>query len=304
MKTALDIDEQIARLKEHGMCFDDEVKAKEILLDVGYYRLGFYSFPFEKSFPDVINRDHKLREGTNFTSIVELYYFDYDLRRILSNYLNRIEVNIRTQITYIVSNRYKSSPTWFVNPSVMKKEYISHFPKAVYNTISDNPAIKRHHTKYINDKYAPAWKTLEFMTLGNLIMLYHNLKDKELQKEIALHYKCSFGVFCNYMETIRIVRNKCAHGNCLYNMNLSKGIKKRPANIEEKDKHNIKGGIEVIRYFLNQISSNRLKDMDNSLHALMRTARSKQAQDIISACTGLCEYCSCKDKQQTINKYC
>ena len=46
MKKAYTIEEQIARLKSNGMIFDNEEKAKEILLDVGYYRLGFYSFPY------------------------------------------------------------------------------------------------------------------------------------------------------------------------------------------------------------------------------------------------------------------
>lgn len=44
MKKAYTIEEQIARLKSNGMIFDNEEKAKEILLDVGYYRLGFYFF--------------------------------------------------------------------------------------------------------------------------------------------------------------------------------------------------------------------------------------------------------------------
>lgn len=51
MKKALKLDDQILKLKSRGMIFQDEEKAKEILLDVGYYRLGFYSFPFEKTFP-------------------------------------------------------------------------------------------------------------------------------------------------------------------------------------------------------------------------------------------------------------
>lgn len=46
MKKAYTIDQQIARLKSNGMMFDNEEKAKEILLDVGYYRLGFYSILF------------------------------------------------------------------------------------------------------------------------------------------------------------------------------------------------------------------------------------------------------------------
>ena len=39
--------EQIQRLQERGMCFDwDEKKVKDVLLDIGYYRLGFYWCPF------------------------------------------------------------------------------------------------------------------------------------------------------------------------------------------------------------------------------------------------------------------
>ena len=46
MKKALKIDKQMQLLEERGVIFDDKSKAEEILLDVGYYRLGFYAFPF------------------------------------------------------------------------------------------------------------------------------------------------------------------------------------------------------------------------------------------------------------------
>ena len=51
MKRATTIEEQIILLKDRGMTIEDEEKAKEILLDIGYYRLGFYWFPFEKTYP-------------------------------------------------------------------------------------------------------------------------------------------------------------------------------------------------------------------------------------------------------------
>lgn len=44
IKVAIDVDEQISLLRQRGMIIDDEDKAKEVLLDVGYYRLGFYWF--------------------------------------------------------------------------------------------------------------------------------------------------------------------------------------------------------------------------------------------------------------------
>ena len=172
-KKATTIKEQIELLKNRGMSIPDEQKTEEILLDVGFYRLGFYAFPFEKTFPNLNNRTHQYKEGTNFTDVVELYYFDYDLRNILMYYLNRIEVNLRTFITYTVSNYYKDSPTWFVDSAVMNRSYIDDFEVKVYKTIRENPVIKRHHQKYINDRFAPAWKTVEFMTLGNICSLFY-----------------------------------------------------------------------------------------------------------------------------------
>ena len=42
-KKALTAKEQIVVLKKRGMTFDcGEIKAEEILLDIGYYWLGFY----------------------------------------------------------------------------------------------------------------------------------------------------------------------------------------------------------------------------------------------------------------------
>ena len=44
---AKNVDEQIDLLQSRGMIINDIEKAKEVLLDVGYYRLGFYWFPYE-----------------------------------------------------------------------------------------------------------------------------------------------------------------------------------------------------------------------------------------------------------------
>ena len=285
MKIAFDIDEQITRLESYGVIFDDVDKAKEILLDVGYYRIGFYSFPFEISFPELENRTHQVNEGTTFKGIYDLYEFDTKLRRLLLNALERIEVNIRTQITYIVSNFYKSSPTWFADSNLMNSDFVDTFEDKVYKTLRDNPIIKRHHNKYINDKYAPAWKSIEFMTLGNLTSLYRAIKDESLKLEIAKRYGCTIRVFINYLETIRVIRNKCAHGNCIYNTEVAKGIVTKPANIPEDCRHNINGVICVIRYLLGKISDSRRKELEGAILDLMNCERDRNTNDIIKNCT-------------------
>lgn len=287
-KKATTIEEQIALLKSRGMLIPDEQKAKEVLMDIGFYRLGFYAFPFEITFPRLNHRTHKYRLNTSFPDIVDLYYFDYDLRKILTHYLNRIEVNMRTYITYIVSNHYKTVPTWFVDSNIMKNSYIADFESKVYDTIKGNPVIKRHHDKYINDRFAPAWKTIEFMTLGNLCSLFKNIKDQDLKLNIAQHYGCGLGVFINYIDTIRVIRNSCAHGNCIYNITLAKAIKSsKYVSIAGDERHNISGIISVVKYILGIVSTNRQKEMEEEISTLLSKPRSPFVKQIIEQCTGL-----------------
>lgn len=74
--TATGIDEQIQKLTNRGMDLDwGEEKAKEILLDIGYYRLGFYWHHFE------IDELHNFATGTKFSNVVQLYYLDIDLKK-------------------------------------------------------------------------------------------------------------------------------------------------------------------------------------------------------------------------------
>lgn len=156
-KTATTLDEQIVLLSSRGVEITCIEKAKECLLDIGYFRLCSYLFPFEKSYPRYKNRTHEVIDGTKLSDAVALYYFDFDLRNILNRYISRIEVSLRTYITYTISNKYKLSPTWFADPEVMNSSYVGTF-QSVYDAIMKKPVIKRHHSKYVNDQYAPAWK--------------------------------------------------------------------------------------------------------------------------------------------------
>lgn len=177
-KSATTIDQQFDLLKSRGLTVNDADKAREILLDVGYYRLGFYLFPFEKSYPELRNRTHEYVEGASFEDAVNLYYFDFDLRLLLMRYLNRIEIAFRTSLIYYLSNKYNTTPIWFVSPSVVSRSYARDFERKVYTSdFKRNPVIHRHHQRNPNDRFAPSWKTLEFMTFGAVMKLYEQLKE-------------------------------------------------------------------------------------------------------------------------------
>ena len=269
-KRATTVDEQIGILESRGLHIRDKDKAQEILQDVGYYRLGFYLFPFEKNYPNLKYRTHEYKEGATFEDAISLYYFDFDLRLILSRYLNRIEIAFRTELVYYLSNKYKDNSIWFADKSVLDKQYVSDFEKKVYNAdFRRSSSIRRHHQTYPNDRFAPAWKTLEFMTFGAILKLYENLKDKDDK----IHIAHKFGVrqvvtFENYMHTIRQIRNACAHGLLLYDLQLPMAIRKGPANLNPSERNNLIGALKVIQYIMSYISVNRVKDMEGELALL------------------------------------
>jgi abortive infection bacteriophage resistance protein len=272
MKKATTIDEQIVIIQDRGMIFDEGIeKAKEVLSDIGYFRMGFYCFPFENGYPSTKNRTHKYKEDSKFSDVIKLYYFDVDLRNILLKYLNRIEINFRTNVTYTVSNKYIDSNRWFVHPKVMTRSYIDSFDVKVYNgNLKKNKVIRLHHKKYKTDVYAPAWKTLEFITFGGIVTLFKNIIDKDVKSEIAAMYNVgSLITFENYLDSIVAIRNVCAHGAALFDFNLRDSIANGPAlKIDNSNKHNLNSVIEVIVFILDKISTNRANDIKTELKTL------------------------------------
>ena len=111
-------------------------------MDIGYFRLCSYLFPFEKTYPKLKNRNHEFKAGTQFEDAVTLYYLDFDLRTILFKYITRIEVAFRTYVTYTLSNKYIQSPTWFVDPKYIDNSFITKFELDLYNEIRKNPDRK------------------------------------------------------------------------------------------------------------------------------------------------------------------
>ena len=224
------VEEQIALLESRGMKIEDKDKAKENLLDIGYYRLGFYWFPFEKTYPRKVRRNHEFIDNTQLDYAIKLYYFDFDLRNIFLRYISRIEVNFRTTIIYHVSNTYKENPYWYVDSSVIGKEMIasSDYQK-VLSDLSKESVLRLDKKEHYKRDFPPAWKALEYMSFGTIIKLYDSLKNPHLRCDISKVYGMnSPSQFSNYINTVRKLRNYCAHGKVLFDLNLNEAIGNGP----------------------------------------------------------------------------
>lgn len=268
MKTATTIDEQLDLLEKRGMLITDKEHARKMLLSVGYYRLGFYWYPFE-ILPKHGDRTHNFNENTTWEKVEALYNFDDAFRNILTLYLQVIETDIRTYLTYFVSNTYKDDPTWFANPKYVKQSFVDGL-QDIYKETEKNDVIRAHHQKYHNDRYAPAWKTIEFFTFGNVLTLFKSIKVREVRKSIYDRYKIrNERIFISYAETLRLVRNLCAHGHIVYDVKLRYGIYSGPASLAENEDSDIRGILKVTYYMLRQIDPAKEQKMRAEIKALL-----------------------------------
>lgn len=268
---ATTIDEQIDLLKQRGLSIKDDDKAKEYLLDIGYYRLGFYWFYFQNS------QDHNFNQNIDIEDIIKLYYLDIDLKNILSKYLYRIEVHFRTQVVYYVSNKYKDSPTWFIDKKIIKENTITSF-KLIYDTLKQkNKTILNHHNKYINDKFAPAWKTFEFLTFGQVFKFYQSIQDENLKNEIANIYGLrDFSLLENYLKSIVNIRNICSHSGILFDYNQPIGIKRIPNKkyrFKNRNQANLNASIRLILYILSKVSQNRADELEAKVKDIINKSK-------------------------------
>ena len=261
---------QIDHLKTLGLTIPDEEKAIEILSDIGFYRLGFYLFPFENKYPVKACRDHRFRPGTSLDTILRLYYFDFDLRHILLKYISRIEIHLRTTIINYMSVKHHNKDTWFVDDRIVASAYIKTFG-SIYDRVRLSPYIKWHHHNH-SCKYAPAWKTLEFMTIGEILDLYDAISNTTSRLDICKQHGIrSIKTFDNYLTAVRRIRNRCAHGGVLFDYIASKAlINKGPVDLSSvPDRTNLHGAIEVIKYLTGVVSTNRRADLELELRQLI-----------------------------------
>jgi len=217
-KPPLTTQQHIELLKQRGLIISDEAVASHFLENISYYRLGGYWFTLQK---DAVN--HVFVTGSTFEQVITRYNFDRELRLLLFDAIERIEVGFRTRLVYFLSHYY--NPWWFEDESLFK-DYNQH--KAILDDIyrdlrrTDEDFIKEHKRKYDTPITPPAWKTLEICSLGALSKLYSLLKPSEVKQDIAKSMQLPNNVYLEaWMSSLVVLRNLCAHHSRIFNRTFS-----------------------------------------------------------------------------------
>jgi abortive infection bacteriophage resistance protein len=230
-KPALTYVEQVERLQERGMIVSAPKSAAFYLEHLNYYRLRGYWLYFESDLSS-----HQFKPNTSFDKVLGLYLFDRELRLLLMDAIERIEVSARAHWAYELGHQYGAyaflDPTIASNPSRWEQN-LSTLSKEVSR--SDEVFIEHLKNTY-REEYPPIWAACEVMSLGLLSRWYDNLKPLASRTAIARPYGVDHTVLASWLNHISSVRNYCAHHARLWNRQFVRTPalpKSKPAKLAE-----------------------------------------------------------------------
>jgi abortive infection bacteriophage resistance protein len=218
------------RLEGRGLRITDPDRTSRYLRHIGYYRLSPYTIPFQLGGPD-----HKFRDDTGFDDVLNLYVFDRELRLLVLDALERVEVAVRAALTDHMSTTY-NDPHWYTHAqhfsdrkkhaellrSVRKTcdDRLHGLPEAGDDTLVHRSALEHYLTTYGTPELPPSWLMLETLTFGPLRMTLDNLRQRSDQKAVAKSIGVNPPILTSWMRTYVRVRNVCAHHGRLWNVGL------------------------------------------------------------------------------------
>ena len=270
-KPPLTFSEQADLLLRRGLQADrDDLIQK--LQAVNYYRLSGYLYPFRQA-------DDTFRPGTTLEIVWSRYTFDRQLRLLMMDAIERVEVAVRTQLAYHFAHTY--GPFAYLDPANfpgLKSEEYEKWLAELREEIqrSREPFVTHFRNKY-GDSHTdlPIWMVAEVMSFGKVLTMFRGVAT-DLQKQIANEYSIPDEVMRSWLLALNTIRNICAHHGRLWNREL--GNKPKMPNIRKYPEwhqpisignNRVFGILTILHYLLRKISPlslwyNRLITLLNS----------------------------------------
>ncbi len=219
-KPLLNYQAQLEKFQDRGLLIDDWQLGLTTLLNINYYRLSAYCLPFKQ-------RDHlgrlteKFQQGTALSDVLAFYEFDRKLRLLVMDAMERIEISIRTNVTYHLSTKYGAfalEDHKNFHESFGHSKWLLQIKEEV--TRSRERFIEHYKEKYRGFPSIPVWMATEVMSFGSLSLLYKGLSNYD-KRTISDFYSLHPKTLANWLHFLTYVRNICAHHGRLWNKELA-----------------------------------------------------------------------------------
>lgn len=227
------------------MTITDRARALDYLERIGYYRLSGYWFAFRERSgllclldvnggkPEKVREERialdTFRAGTTFQNAVDLYVFDKQLRLLVMDALERIEVALRVDVSHTLGNLDRFA---YLKPELFHAEFSAKLDKYTgltrhHHWLSKHAQLisrsKEDFVQHNREKYGlplAIWVACEVWDFGTLSTLFNGMRKTE-QDAIASQYGVTNGrVFATWLRSLNYLRNVCAHHSRLWNRNI------------------------------------------------------------------------------------
>lgn len=218
--------QQLIILRNRGLDVPKNGKPKRDLESENYYNIiNGYKDLFLAT-RRTQTSDEVYKSGAKFSEIKALYEFDFELKSIILKRILRVENMIKTTLAYNFSQKYGHDNYMKIdnfnhgnNPRNMANvmDLIQGVQGIIARQVNKHGAIKHYMLEH---GYVPLWVLVNILPLGTISKFYNCMKQQDKQS-IARFYNLNDTELVNILKTLTYCRNKCAHGERLYNFKSS-----------------------------------------------------------------------------------
>lgn len=215
-KLPLSLEKQADLLISRGMTGQRDLMIDRLRV-VNYYRLSGYWFPCQ-------NSDDSFRPGTSFEMVWDHYVFDRRLRLIVMDAVERLEVFVRTQVSYHHALAY--GPFAYALdpqtlPNLLPEKYNDFLRRLREEASRSREQFLAAFIKKYGDLHSlpPVWMASEIMAFGTVVTFFTGLQTS-IKQTIAAAWGVPDVIFESWLHTINSIRNICAHHGRLWNRKL------------------------------------------------------------------------------------
>lgn len=229
-KTALTPQALLDKLKSQGLIVNDDDLALKYIAYVGHFRLKGYWYQLQDS------ASKNFLPNITFEHIRDRYECDREVRAIIMESAERLEVAVRTVICNMLS--LKHSPHWYLKTEIFAPkgrvgvgQMLSKIESEVERA-SSRLYIKAYYDSYDDPYLPPSWAMSECVTLGTWSKIFSMLRDPIDRKVISSKFGITqVEVFESWMHTLTVLRNMAAHHDRFIDVKISVS----PTNLKLKD---------------------------------------------------------------------
>ena len=200
----------IQKLKDKKVDITDDETAYRLLNLVNYYRLKGYLLPF------IAKGEKTCFIPVTIEQLEAIYEFDSDLRNLISNAIEDIEVYLRGKLSYYYAHEYGADGYLDEKNFNTEHDHIK-FEKKIKDCKAENSrslVVKHHNKKY--DGQFPIWVIIEYFSIGMISYFYKDMKNHDKANIAEKLYGVNYQILESWLRCLTDLRNRCAHYSRLY----------------------------------------------------------------------------------------